>query len=152
MKVAPEGRPAEGKTSVISQKSVYSGPGSLSRPETQESRFTIEKVDDTGHNGISIGAVFISNNCNTILLVMALIFIVGGIIFTAISYRPQDPDEDMEQYRERQLSKGALQVKRINISILTCSNFYGFWYKSSADYKRVISNVGKYYFGQLMYN
>ena len=102
MKVAPES-----KTSVASQKSMFSG----SRPETQESRFQIEKVDDTGHNGISIGGVLISNNCNAIMLVMALIFIVGGIIFTAISYRPQDPDEDMEHYQERQMSEGALQVK-----------------------------------------
>ena len=102
MKVAPENK--------------VSIPFKTSRPETQESRcdqsrFRIEKVDENGQHGIAIGRVFISNNCNTILLVMALIFIVGGVILSAISYRPQDPDEDMQHYRERKNSEDASQSK-----------------------------------------
>ena len=83
---------------------------SASRPETQESRFRVEKVDEIGQHGIAIGGMFISNNCNTILLVMSLIFIIGGVIFTAISYRPQVSDEDMQQYRDRQMSEDVSQV------------------------------------------
>ena len=86
---------------------------SASRPETQESRFRVEKVDEIGQHGIAIGGMFISNNCNTILLVMSLIFIIGGVIFTAISYRPQVSDEDMQQYRDRQMSEDVSQVKFI---------------------------------------
>ena len=84
---------------------------SASRPETQESRFRVEKVDEIGQHGIAIGGMFISNNCNTILLVMSLIFIIGGVIFTAISYRPQVSDEDMQQYRDRQMSEDVSQVR-----------------------------------------
>ncbi len=74
-------------------------------------RFRIEKVDELDHHGISVGGFYISNNCNTFLLVMALIFIVGGVILTAISYRPRDKYEDMQRYRERQQSDNAEQVK-----------------------------------------
>ena len=49
--------------------------------------FRIEKVDELGHHGINIGGFYLSSNCNTFLLVMALIFITGGIILTAIAYR-----------------------------------------------------------------
>lgn len=82
----------------------------LSRPDSP-SRFKIEKIDELGHHGISIGGFYISSSCNTFLLVMAIIFIVGGIIFTAISYRPRDRNEDMERYKERQASDETSQVK-----------------------------------------
>ena len=116
MKVAPESKVSMATTS---------------RPETQESRFRIEKVDEIGQHGIAIGGVFISNNCNTILLVMALIFIVGGVILSAISYRPQDPDEDMQHYRERQVSEDASQSKIVGpicmimgVVMLFCSGLF----------------------------
>ena len=63
MKVAPE-----------TQASMASESG----PKIQESRFRIEKVDEIGQHGIIVGGMFISNNCNTILLVMSLLFIIGG--------------------------------------------------------------------------
>ena len=53
----------------------------------------------------------ILGNCNTILLVMSCIFIVGGVILAAISYRPRDPNEDLEQYKSRLLSEDGLQIK-----------------------------------------
>ncbi len=56
-----------------------------SRPESVIERFNIAKHDDSGHQGISIGGIFISANCNIILLVMAGIFLVVGkkiIIFS----------------------------------------------------------------------
>jgi len=89
----------------------HASVASASRPETQESRFRVEKVDEIGQHGIAIGGMFISNNCNTILLVMSLLFIIGGVIFTAISYRPQVSDEDMQQYRDRQMSEDVSQGK-----------------------------------------
>ena len=101
---------------------------SASRPETQESRFRVEKVDEIGQHGIAIGGMFISNNCNTILLVMSLIFIIGGVIFTAISYRPQVSDEDMQQYRDRQMSEDVSQVR---IEFLDLIGFL-----SNSDYRR----------------
>ena len=111
---------------------------SASRPETQESRFRVEKVDEIGQHGIAIGGMFISNNCNTILLVMSLIFIIGGVIFTAISYRPQVSDEDMQQYRDRQMSEDVSQVR---IEFL---DFIGFL--SNVDYTRfsAIFRLGNY--------
>lgn len=88
----------------------------LSRPESIEDskshrRFKFAKVDEEDHHGISIGGFYISTNCNTFLLVMAFIFIVGGVILTAISYRPRDVNEDLERYKERQNSDDTSQVK-----------------------------------------
>ena len=42
---------------------------------------------------------------------MSCIFIVGGVILAAISYRPRDPNEDLEQYKSRLLSEDGLQIK-----------------------------------------
>ena len=50
-------------------------------------RLRIESSDDGSGAGITIGGVFISATCSTILIVMASIFIVIGAILTAISYR-----------------------------------------------------------------
>lgn len=88
-----------------------------SRPASVMGRLRIEKVDD--RYGMSIGGFYIAGNCNIILLVMACIFLVVGAIFTAISYRPRDPTEEMERYQERQASPVSSQVKIVGpISIL----------------------------------
>ena len=68
------------------QQSSNSRPGS-SRGSGMINRLRVESSDDGSGTGITIGGVFISANCNTILIIMASIFIVFGIILTAISYR-----------------------------------------------------------------
>jgi hypothetical protein len=46
-------------------------PSSSSRPESVINRYRIETGDDGGGTGIKIAGVFISANCNVILLIMA---------------------------------------------------------------------------------
>ena len=85
---------------------------SCSRPESTIGRFRIEKIEELGgHHGLNIGGIYVSSNCNAILMVMAIIFVVGGVIFTVISYRPRDKFEDMDSYRDRQESEDTFQVK-----------------------------------------
>ena len=78
------------------------------RPATASSlmeRLNIEKADEGGGcgGGFTIGKVFVANNCTVILLVMAGIFLVGGAILTAISYRPREFGEELSKFINRQV-------------------------------------------------
>ena len=82
------------------------------RPESVVvQRLQIEKHEE-GHHGIGHHC-HINSTCNTILMVMAAIFIIGGVILTAISYRPRDHYEEMARYKERQTSHESSQTKTV---------------------------------------
>ena len=84
---------------------------SRSRPESVIQRFQIQKQDED-HHGVGRHC-HINSTCNTILMVMASIFIIGGVILTAISYRPRDHHEEIARYKERQTSYESSQTKTV---------------------------------------
>ncbi len=83
---------------------------SNSRPSSVIERFHIEAGDDGGGTGITIGGVFLSSNCNIILVVMASIFMVVGIILTAISYRGRETKEAIEEFNTRREWSSQLRI------------------------------------------
>ena len=84
---------------------------SRSRPESVIQRLQIQKQDEENHG---VGRhCHINSTCNTILMVMASIFIIGGVILTAISYRPRDHYEEMARYKDRQTSRETWQTKTV---------------------------------------
>lgn len=113
-----------------SKISTLSRPNSIedsSLNSSKNRRFKFAKVDEEDHHGISIGGFYISTNCNTFLLVMAFIFILGGVILTVISYRPRDVNEDLERYKERQNSEDTSQVKIVGPICVTIGIFMLFF-------------------------
>ena len=58
-----------------------------SRAESVIERLRIESSDDGTGYGINIGGIFITANCSIIVIVMASIFLLVGMVLTAISYR-----------------------------------------------------------------
>lgn len=100
--------PSKSMSSNHHQQSSNSRPGS-SRGSGMINRLRVESSDDGSGTGITIGGVFISANCNTILIIMASIFIVFGIILTAISYRPRELSEELDRFMSRQ--EWSAQVK-----------------------------------------
>lgn len=77
-------------------------PSTSSRSESVIDKLNIESSDDGAGVGINVAGIFISANCNIILIVMAVIFTLVGVILTTISHRPKDLSEDMGKFLSRQ--------------------------------------------------
>ena len=46
---------------------------------------------------------YVATNCNIILIIMAVIFLLVGAVLTAISYRPKDLGEHPHRFIDRQV-------------------------------------------------
>ena len=77
---------------------VESSRQSASAATTAMSLLNIERLDG---GGLSIRGMVVAAYCNIFLVIMGCVFLGGGSLLTAISYRPQEYGEDLGDWRTR---------------------------------------------------